>query len=178
MILTLNEAQESDKDITQEDLDAFESAVRQMTNNNFQIQHIRFTNIEIKEPNLIILKDQPKGIRVGDTLEINYSQFNDGLYVIEELSEKEIKVSQELFFNENSKDMIATLVRYPADVKRGIKKLIQYDKKMGDKVGIKSETVSRMSKTYYDVNATDNTEGYPKALLSFLDKYEKIRWGS
>lgn len=178
MILTLNEAQESDKDITQEDLDAFESAVRQMTNNNFQIQHIRFTNIEIKEPNLIILKDQPKGIRLGDTLEINYSQFNDGLYVIEELSEKEIKVSQELFFNENSKDMIATLVRYPADVKRGIKKLIQYDKKMGDKVGIKSETVSRMSKTYYDVNATDNTEGYPKALLSFLDKYEKIRWGS
>lgn len=178
MILTLNEAQESDKDITQEDLDAFESAVRQMTNNNFQIQHIRFTNIEIKEPNLIILKDQPKGIRVGDTLEINYSQFNDGLYVIEELSAKEIKVSQELFFNENSKDMIATLVRYPADVKRGIKKLIQYDKKMGDKVGIKSETVSRMSKTYYDVNATDNTEGYPKALLSFLDKYEKIRWGS
>lgn len=178
MILTLNEAQESDKDITQEDLDAFESAVRQMTNNNFQIQHIRFTNIEIKEPNLIILKDQPKGIRLGDTLEINYSQFNDGLYVIEELSAKEIKVSQELFFNENSKDMIATLVRYPADVKRGIKKLIQYDKKMGDKVGIKSETVSRMSKTYYDVNATDNTEGYPKALLSFLDKYEKIRWGS
>ena len=69
-----------------------------------------------------------------------------------------------------------TLVQYPADVTRGIKKLIAYDKKMASKIGIKSESISRMSTTYYDVNASENIDGYPASLLSFLTKYEKMRW--
>lgn len=48
---------------------------------------------------------------------------------------------------------------------------------MAGKIGIKSETISRMSTTYYDMTATENTDGYPSALLSFLKKYEKMRWG-
>lgn len=78
---------------------------------------------------------------------------------------------------ENTGDMMVTLVNYPPDIKRGVKKLIQYDKKMSGKIGIKSETISRMSTTYYDVNAAENIEGYPVSLLSFLKKYERIRWG-
>ena len=69
-----------------------------------------------------------------------------------------------------------TLVEYPADILSGVVKLLKYDAKMGDKLGLKSESVSRMSKTYYDVNASENIEGYPAALMSFLDKYKELRW--
>ncbi len=48
----------------------------------------------------------------------------------------------------------------------GIEEL--YDlKSMGAKLGIKSESIARMSITYYDVNASDNIEGFPAAKFSF-----------
>lgn len=177
MIITLEEAMYIDLDIDQEDLDAFEQSVRELTNNNFQNRYVRFKDIEIVAPNTIKLKDGIQGLRKGDTLEINYSRFNDGLVVIEEILDKELKVENEPFLTEQTGEMILTKVEYPADVKRGIKKLIKYDKKMDGKLGIKSETISRMSITYYDVNAEENTDGYPASLLSFLKKYEKMRWG-
>lgn len=176
MIISLTEAQKLDPEILQEDLDAFEQSVRQLTNNNFQNTAVRLNNIAIQEPNLIKVKDPIKGLRVGDTVEVNYSSYNDGLYTVEEILEEAIKVVEESFLEEESNDLMVTLVSYPADIKRGIKKLIEYDKKMASKVGIKSETISRMSTTYYDVSAAENTEGYPSNLLSFLKKYKKMRW--
>jgi hypothetical protein len=71
---------------------------------------------------------------------------------------------------------MVTLIKYPDDIAKGVKKLIAYDKKMSSKIGIKSESISRMNTTYYDVNASENIDGYPAALLSFLNKYEKMRW--
>ena len=110
-------------------------------------------------------------------MEVNYSSYNDGLYTVEEIFEGAIKVSEESFLEEESNDLMVTLVSYPADIKRGIEKLIEYDKKMANKVGIKSETISRMSTTYYDVTAAEEAhEGYPSNLLSFLKKYKKMRW--
>lgn len=176
MIISLTEAQKLDAEIVQEDLDAFEQSIRQLTNNNFQNTAVRFNNIAIQEPNLIKVKDSIKGLRIGDTLEVNYSSYNDGLYTVEEILEGSVKVSEGSFLEEESNDLMVTLVSYPADIKRGIKKLIEYDKKMSNKVGIKSETISRMSTTYYDVTAAENTEGYPSNLLSFLKKYKKMRW--
>lgn len=177
MIIKLAEAQKIDINIEQEDLDAFEQSVRALTNNNFQNRNVRYQNVELIEPNIIKLKAEVIGLRKGDTVEVNYSDYNDGLYVIEEILEKEIKVENEPFLAEKTSGMIMTKVEYPADIQRGIKKLIEYDKKMAGKVGVKSETISRMSTTYYDVNATENTDGYPASLLSFLNKYEKMRWG-
>jgi len=177
VIITLSEAQKLDPAIEQEDLDAFEQSVRALTNNNFQNRNVRVKNIELVEPNTIKLKSEVKGLRIGDTVEVNYSHYNDGLYVVEEILENKIKVEDEPFLMEKTSRMIMTKVEYPADVKRGIKKLLEYDKKMAGKLGIKSETISRMSTTYYDVNAAENTDGYPASLLSFLNKYEKMRWG-
>lgn len=177
MIISLEEVSEIDSSIEQEDLDAFEQSVRALTNNNFQNHNVRFKNVELAEPDTIKINNTIRGLRKGDTIEINYSDYNDGLYVIEEILEKEIKVENEPFLAEKTSGMIATKVEYPADIKRGIKKLIEYDKKMTGKLGIKSETISRMSTTYYDVNAAENTDGYPASLLSFLNKYEKMRWG-
>ena len=176
MIITLGDARAIDDSITQEDLDAFEVAFRSLTNNNFQNKHIRFKDIEFVGENLIAVKDPIVGIKTGDTIEVNYSHYNDGLYVVEELTGKQIKVQGTPFFVANTSGSMLTLVQYPADVVRGIKKLIEYDKKMASKIGIKSESISRMSITYYDVNASENIDGYPASLLSFLTKYEKMRW--
>ena len=41
MILSLGDAREIDIDITQDDLDAFETSVRELTNNNFQNTFVR-----------------------------------------------------------------------------------------------------------------------------------------
>lgn len=177
MIIKLAEAQKIDINIEQEDLDAFEQSVRALTNNNFQNRNVRYQNVELIEPNTIKLKEEVIGLRKGDTIEVNYSHFNDGLYVIEEILDNEIKVENKPFLTEKTNGMIVTKVEYPADIQRGIKKLIEYDKKMAGKIGIKSETISRMSTTYYDVNAEENIDGYPASLLSFLNKYEKMRWG-
>lgn len=176
MILSLTEAQKLDPNIEQDDLDAFEQSVRGLTNNNFQNTAVRANRISLEEPNLIKLKGPIKGLRKGDTVEVNYSSYNDGLYIVEEILEDSIKVAEESFLEESGRDLMITLVQYPADIKKGIKKLIEYDKKMANKVGIKSETISRMSTTYYDVTAAENTDGYPSNLLSFLKKYKKMRW--
>ena len=176
MIITLGDARAIDDSITQEDLDAFEVAFRSLTNNSFQNKHIRFKDIEFVGENLIAVKDPIVGIKTGDTIEVNYSHYNDGLYVIESIDGKQIKVQGTPFFVANTGGSMLTLVQYPADIARGIKKLIAYDKKMASKIGIKSESISRMSITYYDVNASENIDGYPASLLSFLTKYEKMRW--
>ena len=176
MIITLGDARAIDDSITQEDLDALETSVRELTNNNFQNVHIRFKGIEFMANNVIAVKDTIVGLKVGDTIEVNYSHYNDGLHVIESIDGKQIKVQGTPFFVANTGGAMLTLVQYPADVVRGIKKLIAYDKKMASKIGIKSESISRMSTTYYDVNASETVDGYPAALVSFLQKYEKMRW--
>ena len=176
MIITLGDARAIDDSITQDDLDAFEVAFRSLTNNSFQNKHIRFKDIEFVGENLIAVNDPIVGLKVGDTIEVNYSHYNDGLFVIEEIAGKQIKVQGTPFFLANTGGSMLTLVQYPADIARGIKKLIAYDKKMASKIGIKSESISRMSITYYDVNASENIDGYPASLLSFLTKYEKMRW--
>lgn len=176
MILSLGDARAIDIDITQDDLDAFETSVRELTNNNFQNTFVRYKNVEFVNENTILVKDEIRGLRVGDTVEVNYSHYNDGLFVVKEIDGKQITVQGAPFFVGNSGRAMLTKVEYPSDIKRGIKKLIEYDKTMAGKLGIKSETVARMSVTYYDVNSTENTDGYPSSLLSFLRKYEKMRW--
>ena len=176
MILSLIEARAIDAAINQEDLDALETSVRELTNNNFQNVHIRFKGIEFMANNLIAVKDSIVGLKVGDTIEVNYSHYNDGLFVIEEIAGKQIKVQGTPFFVANTSGAMLTLVQYPADVKAGLKKILSYNLKMADKIGIKSESISRMSTTYYDVNASEAVDGYPAALVSFLQKYEKMRW--
>lgn len=176
MIIDLTEAQGIDPDITQDDLDAFETAVRRLTNNNFHNKHARFKNINFVNESTVEVDEDINGLREGDTVEVNYSHFNDGLYVISQINERQIQVDGEPFFGEETPDVMLTKVEYPADIKQGVKKLIAYDVKMGDKMGIKSQTISRMHTVYYDVTAAENTDGYPASLLSFLNKYEKMRW--
>lgn len=176
MIIPLVEALNINENITKSELDGFEVAIRRLTNNNFQNKNVRFKNIVVVADNQIKLRTPPLGLRVGDTVEINDSKYNDGLYVITGILGSFITVEENRLHIVNAADAMLTKVEYPADIAVNVKKMIEYDKKMSSKLGIKSETISRMSTTYYDVNATENKDGYPISMLSFLEKYEKMRW--
>ncbi|HEL2203024.1 TPA: hypothetical protein TZE22_000310 [Streptococcus suis] len=175
MIIDLDDALELDSSITQETCDGLETMVRNLTNNNFQLIKFRIRSLRLSGSTIHASSGRVDIFRPGDTIEINGTDYNDGLYVIESVSDDAITVRGD-FITETHSGAIATKVSYPADVLTGVKKLIAYDSKMRDKAGIKSETVARWSVTYYDVTAAESSEGYPVSLLGFLDKYRKLRW--
>lgn len=175
MIISLDEALKLDATATQETCDGLETMVRKLTNNNFQLIKFRLRDLKLSENTIKSSNGRVDVFRPGDTIEINGTDYNDGLYVVESVSDGVITVYGD-FIAEISSGAIATKINYPADVLAGVKKLIAYDAKMRDKAGIKSETIARWSVTYYDVTATESSEGYPVSLLGFLNKYKKLRW--
>ena len=175
MIINLEEALKLDTDATQETCDGLETMVRKLTNNNFQLIKFRIRGLQLSGSTIQAGSGRVDIFRPGDTIEINGTDYNNGLYVVEGVSDDAIAIRGS-FIAETHSGAIATKVSYPADVLTGVKKLIAYDAKMRDKAGIKSETVARWSVTYYDVTAAESSEGYPVSLLGFLDKYRKLRW--
>lgn len=59
----------------------------------------------------------------------------------------------------------------------GAKKVLEYQHKVGNKIGLKSTSVVRVTHTYYDVTEKDNVEGMPASVFSFVDKYKRLQWG-
>ena len=47
----------------------------------------------------------------------------------------------------------------------------------GDKVGVQSETISRHSVTYFNLDGDNSSMGFPKSLTGFLKPYMKARFG-
>ena len=67
---------------------------------------------------------------------------------------------------------------WPADIKMGVVKLIEYDmSNAGNKAGIAAETISRHSVTYEARTADNTAMGYPIALTAFLRPYMRARFG-
>lgn len=177
MIITLEEAQKLDSNITEEDLLGLEVAVRELTNNNFQNVRVRMRVKEIIEPDTIVLTQLAYGMRIGDRIELNNSAYNERLHTVDEIAGNTLKVSDDSLLAELTRGMIVTLVKYPADVKSGVKKLIEYEKKTAKNLGVKSRSIARVSETYFDVTSGENVNGYPSSLFSFIKKYRKMRWG-
>ncbi|MFS5674352.1 hypothetical protein V2V72_07665 [Streptococcus agalactiae] len=175
MIISLDEAKKIDPAVTEEALIGLETMVRNITNNNFQSRNFRVSGLELSGSTIKAASGRMDIFRPEETIEINDSQYNNGLYTILNVSDAGIEVS-DTFIPETNSNAIATKVDYPADVVEGIKKLISYDLKMAGKIGVKSESISRWSVTYYDVTSTESVEGYPATLLGFLKKYKKLRW--
>ena len=63
-------------------LQALELMVRKYTNNNFQNRNVRFECAS----NIQILDIQTPFLKVGDTVQISQSLYNDGLYVVNDTS--------------------------------------------------------------------------------------------
>ena len=145
--------------------EGIEDFIRQYTNNTFVVRNISFETPSIDGR----LATVSPLIRVGDTVLITNSQYNDGVYTI---TDTDGALDKELLDDDYNK---VTLVRYPTAVKLGVVKLIQYSVRMDSKVGISSETISRHSVSYAQPSS-DSIGGYPSSLMSFLKPYMKARF--
>lgn len=158
-------------------LAGIESFIREYTNNRFQ-------DIRIRSGSLITFVSATKtitgdtfttrGFRAGNTIEISDSLLNRGLFTIASVSDSSLVVNESLL--DEAVYSTITKLFYPLDVVEGVIKLVEYDRSMVGKLGIKSETISRYSVSYYDMTANESAEGYPRSLVKFLDKYRKPRW--
>lgn len=174
MILTPSEARKfitSNKTDGQLELmlKGIETAIRGYTHNNFQFRGVRF----YADVTTIIPYSGTMPFAVDDTIEINNSIFNTGLYVIKKITDAELELSKPLIPENN---ILVTKVVYPDDIKMGVVNLLNWDLQHRDKVGIASETISRHSVSYSDPSGDNSTLGYPNALTGFLKPYMKARF--
>ena len=147
-------------------LDAIEAVIRAYTNNNFQQQQIRFCGNSDDSR----IYGVPRHMSVGDTIQISASGVNDGLYTITVVSEDFIELDKPLMETEFNR---VTKINYPADVVQCAVDLYKWKRNMGEKVGIKSETISRHSVTYED--SVTLFMGYPVGILNGLKLHKKAR---
>ena len=150
-------------------LRALESVIRAFTNNNFQKRAFRFSCPVIGGK----LFHSTNLLKEDDTVQISESALNDGLYVVHDIGSDTISLDADLYDEDY---VLVTKIVYPHDVKMGIVNLLKWENANRDKVGIASETLSRHSVTYFDMNGENSLMGYPKALLGFLQPYMKARF--
>lgn len=165
-----------DDKILSRKLNSIEQLIRAYTNNNFQNRDVRFVAMTVTDDRLFADDSEVfPFLREGDTLEISQSSrhVNDGLYVVKEVGDGFVRVDRNLFpadFN------LVTKIVYPQDVQEGVINMLLWETENRQKVGIKSETLSRHSVTYYDQDASNQVMGYPVSLLGFLAPYIKARF--
>ena len=150
---------------------AVEQTIRAYTNNNFQKRLIRSYCAIIQG----VLRGVTVGFSVGDTIQITESQYSNGLYTIATIDEDD-----EAFFLEegdlnDEHTVIVTKVEYPADVVACCVNLLEWEVNNRGKVGIQSETLSRHSVTYFNMDGANQVMGYPASLLGCLKPYRKCR---
>ena len=81
------------------------------------------------------------------------------------------------YCNNDFKRHLTAEGEYPMDVKMGAINLLLWDFDHRDKVGIQSESISRHSVTYFNLDGTNCDCGYPRAMLGFLKPYKRARFG-
>lgn len=150
-------------------LQALELSIRGYTNNNFQQRNIRTVCPVVAQK---LFTPYPH-FKAGDTIQISQSIFNDGIYTIKGIVDEMIELDKGLL-DENQ--VLVTKVEYPMDVVMGVVNMLKWDIENRDKVGIQSETLSRHSVTYFNMDGDNSTIGYPKTLVGFLKPYKKARF--
>lgn len=175
MIMTVEELREyittKETDLLLEaKLRAVEQLIRKYTNNNFQKRAYRVTADIVKD---VFLSDVLVPFKIGDTIQISNSPMNDGIYIVTEVEVSTFKVDRDVLEDTN---VIVTKVEYPMDIKLGVVNMIKWDLENRNKVGIQSETISRHSVTYFNMDGDNSALGYPKSLIGFLKPYMKARF--
>lgn len=168
---TYIETEESDELLT-ERLTALECLIRSYTHNNFQVRSIRSQSAVRDE----LILSPPLHIEVGDTVQISDSLLNNGLYTVETISEQGMTVTGAGGRLYDCNKNLVTLVGYPPDLLMGTVNMLKWDMANRDKVGVQSETVSRHSVTYFNMDGDNAVMGYPRSLLGFLKPYMKARF--
>lgn len=154
-------------------LQALELLIRAYTNNNFQVRAFRAVAVSIADHDLLCNAANP--FRVGDTLQITESDLMpDALVTVASVEKGKITVNEDLY---DESGVVITKVKYPDDVKMGVANMLKWELDNRDKVGVASETISRHSVTYFNMDGDNSTIGFPRALTSFLKPYMKARFG-
>lgn len=148
-------------------LAAIEKTIRKYTNNEFKEFGCR-TAADIVGSRFVC--DAAMPFKIGDTVQVSQSAFNDGLYVITSANDSYLTVAEDVT---DEAKVLVTKVHYPEDVVDCALNLLEWDIKNRQKVGIKSETLSRHSVTYEDSASMFN--GYPKGILNSVTLYKKAR---
>lgn len=164
---------DTDDQVLEAQLQALELLIRAYTNNNFQKRAFRAVAVASADGNQLLVPSATP-FKAGDTLEITESDLNAGLVNVEAVFDGSITVTEELF---DESGVVITKVVYPADVKLGVVRMLQWQLDNGDKVGVQSETVSRHSVTYFSMDGDNAIMGFPKSLVGFLNPYRKARFG-
>lgn len=169
MIISVEEIKKMSKFANYDDaelerkMQAIEQAIRSYTNNYFQDRNKRIECASLNG----ILQDTSPYFSVGDTLQISKSN-NAGLYVISEIG-KTIELDKTLYDEPYN---LVTKIVYPADVVEGALRLLEWSFTQSNKVGVQSETLSRHSVTYFNMDGDNSIMGYPKSLFGFLKPYK------
>lgn len=149
-------------------LSALETAIRNYTNNLFYVRGCTSQAVIIDGK---IILESPIKLKVGDSISVYGFSYNDRVVTITAIDELTLTVDEELRVDE---PVSVGLIQYPNDIKVGIVNLVKWDISNREKVGVKSETISRWSVTYFDLE-NNSLLGYPASLLGFLKPYKKMR---
>lgn len=155
-------------EILKQKMSAIEVAIRGYTNNKFQNTKVRFES-ENREN---VLFSYNENMKVGDTVEISESISNNGLYMVTEIKDKNTFVDNQL--SENVHNLV-TKIEYPEDIKNGSLSMLKWNLENADKIGIASESLSRHSVTYFNMDKTNTVSGYPISIMGFCTPYMRAK---
>lgn len=149
-------------------LQGIEMAIRQYCNNHFNVRGTE-RKAEIRGGKIIL----PSSFYlVGDTIEILSPEYEGKVFTVIDKDSEGLKVDGDIRFDG---EVTIVLVQYPEDVVTGAVNLLKWDISNRDKIGVKSESISRWSITYYDLE-TSSLLGYPTSLLGFTKNYMRARF--
>jgi hypothetical protein len=152
---------------------ALELLIRAYTNNNFQVRAFRGVAVAMSSGHQLMM-NTTSPFKAGDTLQISESELNAGLVNVRTSTNGTISVKEDLY---DESGVVITKVVYPMDVKMGVVNLMKWELNNREKVGVASESISRHSVTYFNMDGDNSLMGYPKSLLGFLKPYKKARIG-
>ena len=132
---------------------AVEQTIRAYTNNNFQDRGYR-VKAHIENGVFTAASDIP--FSVGDTVQVSESRYNNGLFTIYMAQGESFMVDET---TRDETDVLVTKVVYPADVVACAVNLLEWEVNNRAKVGVQSETLSRHSVTYFNMDNANNVIG-------------------
>lgn len=178
MIMTVAELRQyvdtEEKDqVLEAKLQALELSIRAYTNNNFQVRAFRAVTVATNGKTMLVNTSVP--FKAGDTLQITESDLmQDCLVTVAAVENGKITVTEDLY---DESCVVITKVQYPQDIKMGVVNMLKWQLDNGDKVGVQSETISRHSVTYFNMDGDNSIMGFPKSMLGFLKPYKRARFG-
>lgn len=148
---------------------AVEQTIRAYTNNNFQDRECRRTADIVGG---LLLVEALTPFDIGDTVQISETSLNKGLFTVASVDDSTFTVEEPV---KDEKNVLVTKIVYPADVVACCVNLMEWEVNNRGKVGIQSETLSRHSTTYFNMDSANQVMGYPASLLGCLKPYRKCR---